>query len=150
MNQVDIQYQSEQPGLPNPEKIQSWVDAALSDFGRDTEVVVRIVDEIESAQLNKQYRHKEGPTNVLSFPSDLPENSGLNLIGDLVICAPIVQRESWEQRKPVEHHWAHMIVHGVLHLVGFDHIKTQDAETMENKEIQILKQLNICDPYLQD
>ena len=147
MNQIELQAifeSAEQPGL---QQIQSWVDAALDDFDKDTEVVVRIVGELESAQLNKRYRHKSGPTNILSFPIDLPDGIELNLLGDLVICAPLVATEALEQNKLLLDHWAHIIVHGVLHLLGYDHLGDDEAELMENKEIAILNLLNINNPY---
>jgi probable rRNA maturation factor len=108
---------------------------------------VRIVGEQESAELNEQYRHKSGPTNILSFPVDVPEGIELDLLGDLVICAPVVEKEALEQGKLLAHHWAHIIVHGVLHLLGYDHIDDDEAELMENKEIAILNKLHINNPY---
>jgi probable rRNA maturation factor len=149
MNQIEVQVVFSSLGQPDKEHIQQWVDAALQGYGRDTEIVVRIVDVHESAQLNKQYRHKPGPTNILSFPADIPEGIGLNLLGDLVVCAPVVEREAVEQQKTLSHHWAHIIVHGVLHLLGHDHIQDDEAEAMENREINILETLNISNPYLQ-
>jgi probable rRNA maturation factor len=150
MNQIEVQTVFSSPGQPDKAQIQQWVDAALRDYGKDTEIVVRIVDVHESAQLNKQYRHKPGPTNILSFPADIPEGLGLNLLGDLVVCAPVVEREAAEQHKLLAHHWAHIIIHGVLHLLGYDHIKDAEAEAMESKEINILQELSISNPYLQD
>lgn len=148
MNQVEIQAVFDSPNLPNPTQIQQWIDVALQDYPQDTEVVVRIVDEQESAQLNQQYRHKLGPTNILSFPTEVPEGIDLNLLGDLVICAPVVEQEALAQHKKPSDHWAHMLVHGTLHLLGYDHIDNADAEVMETKEINILQQLNISNPYL--
>lgn len=147
MNQIEIQAVFESAGQPDQQQIQLWVDAALEDYDQDTEIVVRIVDEQESAELNEQYRHKSGPTNILSFPVDLPEGIELDLLGDLVICAPVVEKEALEQGKILEHHWAHIIVHGVLHLLGYDHIDDDEAELMENKEIAILNMLQINNPY---
>ncbi|MCK9395543.1 MAG: rRNA maturation RNase YbeY [Methylobacter sp.] len=129
--------------------MQCWVDAALDDYNQDTEIVVRIVDEQESAQLNEQYRHKPGPTNILSFPVDVPEGIELDLLGDLVICAPVLEKEAKEQQKLLMHHWAHIVVHGVLHLLGYDHLDETEAELMENKEIAILNKLNINNPYIE-
>jgi probable rRNA maturation factor len=149
MNLVELQSCCSSAGQPGSQQLKQWVDAALVGFGCDTEIVVRIVDEQESAQLNEQYRHKKGPTNILSFPVEIPEGIELNLLGDLVVCAPVVEREALEQQIPLADHWAHIIVHGVLHLLGYDHIKDDEAEIMENKEIQILKQLNISNPYLE-
>ncbi len=148
MSQIDIQAVSKAPNQPQLQQIQHWIDAALQDYPKDAEVVVRIVDEAESAQLNKQYRHKDSATNVLSFPADLPVALNLPLLGDLVVCAPVVAKEAVEQQKKPEDHWAHIIVHGVLHLLGYDHLNDNDAEIMETKEISILQQLNISNPYL--
>ena len=101
----------------------------------------------ESQQLNKQYRHKDKPTNVLSFPFEVPEGIELNLLGDLVVCAPVIQQEATEQGKVLFDHWAHMIIHGCLHLLGYDHINDTDADEMEALEIKILAQLSINNPY---
>lgn len=147
MNQIEIQAVFESAGQPDQQQIQLWVDAALADYNQDTEIVVRIVDEQESAELNEQYRHKSGPTNILSFPVELPEGIELDLLGDLVICAPVLEKEARQQNKLLAHHWAHIIVHGVLHLLGYDHIDDAEAELMENKEIAILNKLNINNPY---
>ncbi len=150
MNLIEIQTIFNSKGQPDQEHIQQWVDAALEGFNQDTEIVVRIVDEQESAELNEQYRHKSGPTNILSFPVEIPEGIELNLLGDLVVCAPVLEKEALEQHKTLTDHWAHIIVHGVLHLLGYDHLDDEEAELMENKEIAILKQLTIKNPYLQD
>ena len=150
MNQLEIQRIVEDGWQPDQQQIQVWVDAVLEDFGRDTEIVVRIVDEQESAELNAYYRHKQGPTNILSFPFEMPEGIegiDMDLLGDLVICAAIVEYEAQEQGKQLVHHWAHIIVHGILHLLGYDHIEDDEAELMESREIAVLKQLNINNPY---
>lgn len=149
MNRIDIQRVFESEGQPDEVQIQAWVDAALEDVEQDTEIVIRIVDEAESAQLNGQYRHKKGPTNILSFPFEAPVGIELNLLGDLVVCAPVVAREAIGQHKPLAHHWAHIIVHGVLHLLGYDHLDDDEAEQMEGREIEILKKLNINNPYIE-
>ncbi|MEY3807446.1 MAG: hypothetical protein RI893_422 [Pseudomonadota bacterium] len=149
MNDVEIQVIFQSKGQPEQQHIQRWVDAALADIEQDTEIVVRIVDEQESAELNEQYRHKTGPTNILSFPVEVPEGIELNLLGDLVICAPVLEKEAREQGKLLADHWAHIIVHGVLHLLGYDHIDDSDAELMENKEIAILNQLQVNNPYIE-
>ena len=150
MNLIEIQTIYESEGQPGPEQIQRWVDAALEGFQPDTEIVVRIVDEQESAELNEQYRHKPGPTNILSFPVEVPDGIELDLLGDLVVCAPVLEKEALEQHKPLADHWAHIIIHGVLHLLGYDHIDETEAELMEAKEIAILNTLNILNPYRQD
>ena len=147
MNHIEVQTVFESPGQPDQAQIQLWIDTALDDYGQDSEIVVRIVDEQESAELNEQYRNKSGPTNILSFPVDLPDGIELSLLGDLVICAPVLEKEALEQNKILEHHWAHIIVHGVLHLLGYDHIDDAEAELMENKEIAILNKLQIKNPY---
>lgn len=149
MNRVEVQTVFVSLGQPDAKQIQNWVDTALEGYPQDTEIVIRIVDVHESAQLNKQYRHKPGPTNILSFPVEIPEGISLNLLGDLVICAPVLEREALEQGKVLSHHWAHIIIHGVLHLLGYDHIGDDEAEVMENKEIELLQKLNINNPYLE-
>lgn len=149
MNSIDVQNVSDFPHCPDIHRIQHWIDSTLADYPQDTEIVVRIVDEIESAQLNSTYRHKTGPTNILSFPVELPEGIDLDLLGDLVVCAPVLAREALEQGKTLEDHWAHILVHGVLHLLGYDHIDDDDAAVMEDKEIEILRTLNIRNPYLE-
>lgn len=150
MNLIEIQTIFKSRGQPDQELIQQWVNAALDGFNRDTEIVVRIVNEQEIAELNKQYRRKPGPTNILSFPVDVPDGIELNLLGDLVVCAPVLEKEALEQHKALVDHWAHIIVHGVLHLLGYDHFEDNEAELMESKEIIILSKLNIKNPYLQD
>ncbi|MGZ8190852.1 MAG: rRNA maturation RNase YbeY [Methylococcaceae bacterium] len=149
MNELEIQTIFKSAAQPDQEQFQRWVDAALEGIDQDTEIVIRIVDEQESAQLNKQYRHRQGPTNILSFPVEVPEGVDLNLLGDLVICAPVLEKEAREQGKALADHWAHIIVHGVLHLLGYDHIDETEAELMESKEITILNMLNIKNPYIQ-
>ncbi len=147
MNYIEIQTVFASEGQPDRQQIQLWIDTALEGYDQDTEIVVRIVDEQESAALNEQYRHKAGPTNILSFPVDLPEAIELDLLGDLVICAPVLAKEALEQDKILSHHWAHIVVHGVLHLLGYDHIDDAEAELMETKEIAILNKLHIQNPY---
>ena len=112
-----------------------------------TELSIRIVDIAEGRALNRDYRGKDYATNVLSFPAELPPGVSLPLIGDLAICAPVVAREAAEQGKDPRDHWAHMTVHGVLHLLGYDHIQDSEAEAMEALETRILAGLGIADPY---
>jgi probable rRNA maturation factor len=149
MNLIEIQTIFKPQGQPDQKQIQQWIDTALEGFNQNTEIVVRIVDEQESAALNEQYRLKPGPTNILSFPVEAPEGIELDLLGDLVVCAPVLEKEALEQHKTLTDHWAHIIVHGVLHLLGYDHADDDEAELMENKEIAILKQLNIKNPYIE-
>lgn len=145
MISLEVQHATEARWVPEDEDFLRWASAAAK---RDqAELVIRIVDETESAELNGQYRHKAGPTNVLSFPFEVPEGIPNRLLGDLVICAAVVEREAREQGKPLEAHWAHMVVHGVLHLQGYDHISDSDAAVMEAEEIAILKNLGFPNPY---
>jgi|GEM_PF-287529 len=111
------------------------------------EVTLRIVDLVESRQLNSDYRNKDKPTNVLSFPFEAPEHIEMPFLGDLVVCAAVVEQEAKEQDKQVTNHWAHLCVHGLLHLLGYDHIDEEEAQEMEGLETAILAKLNIDDPY---
>ena len=148
MNYLDIQLATEFAEIPTAAMMQLWVDAVLKDSEQDSEIVVRLVDESESAELNLQYRHKSGPTNVLSFPFEAPEGFEMDLLGDLVICAPLIAQEAQQQNKALFDHWAHILIHGVLHLIGYDHLQDNEAEEMEALEIKILSTLNIDNPYL--
>jgi probable rRNA maturation factor len=132
--------------IPSQPEIEQWLQAALHGMP-ETVLTIRIVDEDESASLNQQYRRKTGATNVLSFPADLPDEIELPLLGDLVICAPLVQTEASVQGKSIKAHWAHLVIHGTLHLLGFDHIEAAEAEEMENLETRLLQQLGFADPY---
>ena len=134
---------------PDEEDIRRWVQAALAAEGRDgdAELTVRIVGEDEITELNRCYRHKDRPTNVLSFPFEAPPGVETDLLGDLVIAAPVVAREAREQGKPLTAHWAHLVVHGTLHLLGHDHQTEAEAEIMEGREIAILASLGYPDPY---
>lgn len=144
---VDLQIATEAKSLPDTEQFNTWVKAALEGQRERAEVCIRLVDEEESRELNSTWRGKDSATNVLSFPFDAPPGIAVDLIGDLVICADVVAREAQEQSKPLHHHWAHMVIHGVLHLIGFDHINDDEAEEMEALECAILSRLNIPDPY---
>lgn len=147
---LDLQLASTAAGIPAQSDIQRWLNAAIKPFQAEAEVTVRIVDNSESQQLNLQYRGKDKPTNVLSFPFQAPAGLELPLLGDLIVCAQVVQTEAEEQQKLLNDHWAHMVVHGCLHLLGFDHINDDDAVEMEEEEIQILAGLGIKNPYLLD
>jgi len=133
--------------LPSTEQLQQWADVALENVEEDCELSIRLVEEAESAELNETYRTKLGPTNVLSFPFDAPIEINPRLLGDLVICAPVVAQEAKTQNKQLMDHWAHMVIHGCLHLLGYDHIEDEEAEEMEGIERTILKSLAIEDPY---
>lgn len=149
---IDIAVATDGGGLPSHEQMQRWISAALeADASRDeAEVSVRIVDETESHELNHRYRGKDKPTNVLSFPADLPPELNLPLLGDLVVCSPVVETEAAAQGKTLEAHWAHMLVHGTLHLLGYDHIDPVEAEVMESLETRILTRLHYPAPYADD
>jgi probable rRNA maturation factor len=145
MIHVELQVASNSPDLPTEAQVSAWVEAAIR---RDNvEMVVRIVDEAESAELNQGYRGKAGPTNVLSFPFEAPPGIATDILGDLAICAAVVAREAQEQRKAVLAHWAHMVVHGVLHLQGYDHSEDIEADMMEAEETAILNRLGFPNPY---
>nr|WP_315543763.1 rRNA maturation RNase YbeY [uncultured Aggregatibacter sp.] len=148
---IDLQIACEQEtGLPTAEQIEQWATAAVQPKSDEVEMTVRIVDEAESHALNLNYRGKDRPTNVLSFPFECPDEVELPLLGDLVICRQVVEREAQEQDKPVMAHWAHMVVHGSLHLLGYDHIEDDEAEKMESLETQIMTGLGFADPYLSE
>ena len=131
--------------VPGDAYFRHWAEAAAPEG--DAGVALRIVDAGESASLNQTYRHKSGPTNVLSFPCEAPEGVPNEWLGDLVICGPVVEEEAREQHKSIEAHWAHMVVHGMLHLRGYDHLDEAEAEAMEAKEIAILDRLGYPNPY---
>ena len=152
--ELDYQVASSQAGLPSAAQIESWLTTTLHSHLAHAELSVRIVDAAESQTLNAQFRGKDKPTNVLSFPfempSGIPADDFQHLLGDLAICAPVVREEAKAQQKPEINHWAHMIVHGTLHLLGYDHIEEDEAEHMEQLERNILAELDIPDPYLGD
>ncbi len=147
--ELDLQLAVEdESGLPSFDEIHSWLSNAISMFQQDAEVTVRIVDEKESHQLNFEYRGKDKPTNVLSFPFEAPPGIEINLLGDLIICRQVVEQEAIEQDKPLLAHWAHMVVHGSLHLLGYDHIEDDEAEEMESLETEIMQKMGYEDPYI--
>lgn len=142
--------------LPKSADFRTWLHVAMTvaQQQRPSEVLIRLVDEAESQALNLAYREKDKPTNVLSFPADLPEDVlallGREPLGDIIICAPVVANEAKEQGKLLAAHWAHMTIHGVLHLLGYDHLDDGEAEEMEALEIQALAILGYDNPYLED
>ena len=146
--ELDLQIALDMPGLPAKAEFRRWTLAALAaaDYQKNAELTIRIVNEAESTALNETYRHKQGSTNVLSFPCAPPPEVESALLGDIVICAPVVLREAVVQGKTPEAHWAHLVAHGVLHLLGYDHDETH-AEAMESLEIRILAGLGYPDPY---
>lgn len=134
--------------IPDEHMFSDWANAANVNLTEQVELTIRIVDEVESAELNEMYRNKNSATNVLAFPFEVEENIELKILGDLVICAQIVELEAKQQLKTEMEHWAHMVIHGVLHLQGYDHINSKQAEEMENLEIKLLKKLGYQNPYL--
>lgn len=137
--------------VPSQADFENWVTRALQAAGyqsEEAELSIMVVSEQVSQTLNSQYRDKDKPTNVLSFPADIPDFVESPLLGDLVVCAPIVEQEATQQNKTSYNHWAHMTIHGCLHLLGFDHIDDADAEEMESLEIKVLQELGIDNPYL--
>ena len=132
---------------PTIEQFDLWVETVIENNGGFFQISIEIVDSQTSQELNKTYRGKNYPTNVLSFPLDLPEEVEEDLIGDLAICAEVVAKEAQEQGKQVSDHWAHLTIHGVLHLLGYDHTNDRDAKIMEELEVKLLSQLEIGDPY---
>ncbi|MDX1304458.1 rRNA maturation RNase YbeY [Photobacterium sp.] len=148
---LDLQHATEsQEGLPSEVEFQCWLDAAVTPFQADAEVTIRLVDEEESHALNHEYRGKDKSTNVLSFPFDAPPGIELDLLGDLIICRQVVEKEAAEQNKPLNAHWAHMVVHGSLHLLGYDHIEDDEAEEMESLETEIMVKMGFTDPYAEE
>lgn len=153
-NHVDVQFTIEGDSFPLADEVALWVGRAIDavDGNENAEVAVRIVDTTEMQALNHSFRDQDKSTNVLSFPAGriegLPDAAEMPL-GDIVICADVVLAEASQQNKPVGDHWAHMVVHGTLHLLGFDHVDDADAEIMEDLERQILSGLGVADPYAQ-
>lgn len=144
---LGVQTASTSNGLPTQQQLQAWVLAAIGDRRQDAELCIRVVDEAEMTTLNEQYREKPGPTNVLAFPQHPIAGIACNLLGDVVVCAPVVEREAVQQGKSRTAHWAHMVVHGVLHLLGYDHEQQQAARRMEQLETDILVALSFPPPY---
>lgn len=150
---VELQNASlDQDGLPSEETLETWAQKALEIGGRtaDAELTVRLVEPQEIQSLNALYRHIDRPTNILSFPFECPEEVELPLIGDLIVCMQVLRREAEEQGKSVDEHFAHLIVHGCLHLIGYDHIEPQDAQIMEPLEVKAVMALGYDNPYKDD
>ncbi len=145
--EITVQYESELDDLPGEADISRWVNAALAERHSPISVCVRIVDEIESRELNRRYRGSDCSTNVLSFASEAIAELPVQPLGDVVLCATVVLREAGEQAKTAVAHWAHLIIHGVLHLQGYDHCHETRAEQMERTEISILADLGYANPY---
>ena len=148
MLKLVLQIDSTHPTIPTKKQFQQWLNLIAAAENISSEITLRIVDQIEMQQLNKSYRHKDKPTNVLSFPYEpFPGEAQTNLLGDLVICAPVVTAEAAAQNKSELAHWAHLTLHGTLHLLGYDHEIATEADIMEAKEIAFLQQLGYANPY---
>lgn len=144
---LDLQIAVNNKALPTADDFQQWVEAVLTPYNKPFELTIRLVTNEESQQLNAQYRGKDKPTNVLSFPFELPEGIELDLLGDLIICVPVVEHEAQTQNKTINAHWAHMVIHGCLHLLGYDHIDDDEADEMEAIETKIITALGFPAPY---
>ena len=142
---LDVQIVSNNSDIPKISDFENWAKAVPS--SEQTSACLRIVDEHEAKNLNKKYRHIDKATNVLSFPAEIPSELEIKFLGDIVICAPIVGREVQQNDKELSAHWAHLLVHGILHLLGHDHQVDHEADIMESLEIEILQKLNIQNPY---
>lgn len=153
---IDLQIASEKSeNIPSLVQFTHWVQCALAHEAQtaefpETEITIRIVDEAESHALNLTYRGKDKPTNVLSFPFEVPNGIELPLLGDLVICRQVVEKEAKAQHISLTSHWAHLAIHGTLHLLGYDHIEEREAEEMERLETEIMQSLGFEDPYLSE
>ena len=151
MLELDLQVASQAADLPSEAQFRSWCEIALRQRTADYELTIRLVDEAEARELNHTYRQRDYATNVLSFPADVPDELlDIPLLGDLVICVPVVEREALEQEKTPQAHWAHLVIHGCLHLLGYDHIDDAEAEEMEALERTLLAELGHPDPYADD
>lgn len=154
--QISEALQNTDYALPSEDTIRQWVQCSITAHQKKTrqqknefELSLRMVENDEARQINKQFRNKDQATNVLSFPADISELPGHPLLGDILICAPLVLQEARQQGKTAQAHWAHLIVHGSLHLLGYDHIQEQDAKKMESLEISVLEQLHFANPYIE-
>ena len=144
---VEVQYACPADGVPPPAKLVQWAEAALAGRSENAQMTVRVVDEEEGAALNARYRRRAGATNVLAFAFDAPELPSLRILGDVVVCGPVAAREAHERSKRLDAHWAHLVIHGTLHLLGHDHRDPQSAREMEAIEREILARLGYPDPY---
>ncbi len=146
--EIELENLSEAGNVPSKADFQRWAEATLSGFRLCARVAVRIVGEAESQALNARYRDRDRPTNVLSFPAEDLPGEWASFLGDLVLCAPLVEVEADAAGVPAEHHWAHLTIHGCLHLLGFDHEAEVEAERMEGLEVELLARFGIADPYV--
>ena len=144
---VEVQRACEILDVPPPARLVEWAEAALAGRVEGAQMTVRVVDEAESAALNERYRRRIGATNVLAFPFDAPEVPSIRILGDVVVCAPVAVREAREHAKRPDAHWAHLVIHGTLHLLGYDHDEPDSAQEMETIERVLLDRLGYSDPY---
>lgn len=146
---ITVQYAADKKLAPAKALISEWALQALAGNTDKTDVTIRIVNLDEMTELNQAYRGKTGPTNVLSFPAELPQEAAneFPVLGDIVICAEVVNQEALQQHKSQQSHWAHMVVHGIFHLLGYDHVKDDEAEEMEKREIEVMQKLGFANPY---
>lgn len=144
---IDIQFVDQSTSAPEPELLQQWASLAMG--ATDSGLTIRVVSTDEIVELNKTYRNKSQATNVLSFPADYPVEMNIAYLGDIAICADVVLQEAQSQQKTLSEHWAHMVIHGVLHLLGYDHIQDDEAKEMESLEIQLLNDLGYANPYIE-
>jgi probable rRNA maturation factor len=147
MTKVYLQIASKSAHIPTLTQFKRWINLVLRQQNVKGDISIRIVNKAESAKLNQHYRQKNGATNILSFPLEPIADVPMKLLGDLVICAPIISQEAKQQNKSTLAHWAHITMHGTLHLLGYDHIKDNEADIMENLEITLLRQIDINNPY---
>ena len=145
--EVSVHFATRKPWVPSSVRISFWAFEALGRKRGRWDLAVRVVGAAESRRLNRRYRRRDRPTNVLSFPATVSHADGARPLGDLVVCAPVVAREARAQDKSLAQHWAHMIVHGTLHLLGYDHERVHDARRMERYEVGVLRTLGYPNPY---
>jgi len=149
--ELEIQRATTSTSTPADDQFQHWINAVPTEMNHKLQLSIRLVDEPEARCFNRDYRNRDYATNVLSFPADLPEGLPSEVrqsqLGDLLICAPVVVREALESKRSEEDHWAHLTIHGVLHLLGYDHEQDTEAVIMESLETEILKKLGFSDPY---
>lgn len=144
--ELDLQIATQHP-VPDKRLFKSWINNVLEDRIQNAELTIRIVDEEEGKNLNETWRKSKGATNVLSFPAGEASEFNPDFLGDIVICAPVLEKEATEQGKSIEAHWAHMVIHGTLHLLGYDHTEEEEAKLMESIEIKLLCSLGYANPY---
>lgn len=144
---IHIQNPIDAEEVPDPSTLQHWAEVVLHDHRQQAEICLRLIDREESAALNHRFRAKNKATNVLSFPVDLPEGVEDPYLGDIAVCPSVLIEEARAGNISLEQHWAHLFIHGILHLLGYDHIDDDDAETMEALEITLLQQLGYANPY---